>query len=66
MFADLCCSAYRSPAHGAQLHDEFFQRREAARLYKAKAQGELFDDRVIAVLLLIISMQCNYVLTALY
>jgi len=42
-FAVLLCSAFYRPA---QLHEEFFQRKEAARLYKAKARGELYDDRV--------------------
>ena len=50
MFVILWCSAYHPPA--AQLHEEFFQRREAARLYKAKMRGELYDDRVsVAVFL---------------
>jgi len=50
MFAVLSCSAFYHPA---QLHEEFFQRKEAARLYKAKAQGELFDDRVSCCYLLV-------------
>ena len=37
-----------------QLHEEFFQRREAARLYKAKVLGEMYDDRVSVVFFLII------------
>jgi len=42
-----------------ELH-EFFQRREAARLYKAKVLGEMHDDRVIVAVFsfLTISMEC--------
>jgi len=50
MFAVLSCSAIHHPA---QLHEEFFQRREAARIYKAKARGELYDDRVSRCCLLV-------------
>lgn len=37
-----------------QLHEDFFQRREAARLYKARVQGEIYDDRVSVFLFLIV------------
>jgi len=40
-----------------QLHEEFFQRREAARLYKAKVLGEMYDDRVSVVLFLIVCVE---------
>ena len=39
------------------MHEEFFQRREAARLYKAKVLGEMYDDRVSVVLFLIVCVE---------
>ena len=59
VFAVLLCSAQYCPG---QLHEEFFQRREAARLYKAKVRGELYDDRVNYVHLLFTFVSRNSVL----